>query len=52
MDNIKRIAKLKEEEYQELFGVKKTTFDKMSYHMKYLLNNSKKNTPEEGNRLN
>lgn len=29
MDNIKRIAKLKEEEYQELFGVKKTTFDKM-----------------------
>ena len=29
MDNTKRIAKLKEKEYQELFGVKKATFDKM-----------------------
>jgi predicted DNA-binding protein YlxM (UPF0122 family) len=29
MDNIKRIEKLKETEYQELFGVVKTTFDKM-----------------------
>lgn len=29
MNNIKRIAKLKEKEYQELFGVKKATFDKM-----------------------
>ena len=29
MDNVKRIEKLKENEYQELFGVKKPTFDKM-----------------------
>ena len=29
MENVKRISKLKENEYQELFGVKKTTFDKM-----------------------
>lgn len=29
MDNAKRIAMLKEKEYQELFGVKKTTFEKM-----------------------
>jgi predicted DNA-binding protein YlxM (UPF0122 family) len=29
IDNIKRIKKLKESEYQELFGVKKPTFDKM-----------------------
>ncbi len=29
MDNMKRIAKLKEKEHQELFGVKKATFDKM-----------------------
>lgn len=29
MDNTKRIVKLKEKEYQELFGVKKATFDKM-----------------------
>lgn len=29
MNNKKRIAKLKEEDYQKLFGVKKQTFDKM-----------------------
>ncbi len=29
MDNAKRIEKLKDNEYQELFGVKKTTFEKM-----------------------
>jgi len=29
MDNVKRIEKLKESEYQELFGVVKATFDKM-----------------------
>ena len=29
MDNAKRIEKLKEKEYQELFGVKKATFEKM-----------------------
>lgn len=29
MENEKRIANLKENEYQELFGVKKATFDKM-----------------------
>jgi predicted DNA-binding protein YlxM (UPF0122 family) len=28
MDNVKRIEKLKESEYQELFGINKTTFDK------------------------
>jgi len=29
IDNVKRIEKLRESEYQELFGVKKPTFDKM-----------------------
>ena len=29
MDNTKRISRLKENEYQELFGVKKSTFEKM-----------------------
>ncbi len=29
MDNAKRIEKLKDKEYQELFGVKKATFEKM-----------------------
>jgi len=29
MDNKKRIEKLKENEYQELFGIAKATFDKM-----------------------
>lgn len=29
MNNTERIAKFDEKEYQELFGVKKTTFDKM-----------------------
>jgi len=28
MDNVKRIEKLKESEYQELFGINKATFDK------------------------
>jgi predicted DNA-binding protein YlxM (UPF0122 family) len=29
MDNVNRIAKLKDSEYKELFGVKKSTFEKM-----------------------
>ncbi len=29
MDNLKRIEKLREKEYQEIFGVKKETFNKM-----------------------
>ena len=29
MDNTKRISRLKENEYQEVFGVKKATFEKM-----------------------
>jgi len=29
MDNVKRIEKIKESEYQELFGIVKATFDKM-----------------------
>ena len=29
MDNYERLSKLREEEYQELFGVTKATFDKM-----------------------
>lgn len=29
MNNLERISKLKEKEYQELFGVKKETFEKM-----------------------
>lgn len=29
MNNVKRIKKLKGKEYQELFGVKKATFEKM-----------------------
>jgi len=46
MDNEKRIEKLKESEYQELFGVEKTTFDKM----KEILESAYKELHKQGGR--
>jgi predicted DNA-binding protein YlxM (UPF0122 family) len=46
IDNKKRISELPEEEYQELFGIKKETFDKM----KEILESAYKELHKEGGR--